>query len=179
MDETALLEKTLQDRVVVNNPNLTSNKIKHIILHNPLRQYFIKQVKEPLLRVIIALAGKYPKPTKANTDTLIAHTLLDIFAEFHKFNKVKPELFHAAERVFVDEIEHDSVYTDLFQVFLEYIIEAILGGKWEARRLNKPAERYWSEVQPYGGKYSIVHKIQEKRLEILGLLGIDERDLNL
>ena len=169
--DTDLLEKTLQDRVVGGNPNLVSHKIKHIILNNPFRRYFVNKVKAPLLKAIISLANKYPEPTKDNTDSLIAHTLIDIFGEFHKHNRVRRDLFHAVGKVIPSEVEHDSVYAHLFQIFLEYVIEAILDGKWTPRPLNKPSTRYWiKEETPYGGEYSIIHKLLEHRQEILRLI---------
>lgn len=168
-----LIEKVLEDRVVGNNPNLVSQKVRHIILHNPLRQYFVNMVKAPLLKAIISLAEKYPEPTKENTDSVVAHALIDCFASFKEHNKVRPALFHAVSKVIPDEVEHDSVYSDLFQVFLEYIIESILAGTWQPRPLGKPAPRYWSETPPYGGENSIIYKLLQHKDEIKKILEID------
>jgi len=172
MDEEVinLIGKTLKDNVAGNNPNLTSRKVRHIILHNPLRRYFIEMVKAPLLKAIISLAEKYPEPTKESTDRVIAHTLLDCFDEFHKHNLTREDLFHAIGKVVIDEVEHDSVYCDLFQIFLEHIIEAILDGKWKPRELNKPADRYWGEEKPYGGEHTIIYKLTKHREEVNDIL---------
>ncbi len=165
-----LMERTLRDRISGNNPNVTSHKVRDIILHNPLRQYFISAVKAPLVKAIISLANKYPKPTSDNLDTANAQVLRDAFGKFHKHNKVKPDMFLAVERIAVGEVEHDPVYGDFLQIFLEFIIEAILAGKWKPRRLGKPAPRYWSETPPYGGENSIIYKLMQHKDEIKSIL---------
>jgi len=166
-----LIERTLRDRVVGNNPNLTSHKVKHIILHFPLRRYFVNRVQAPLLKTMIALANKYPKPTKDNTDDELAHALIDIFERFDKLNKVRPDLFQALDRVVVNKVDVDSVYRYLLQSLLELVFESILDGKWKARPLGKPASRYWRETPPYGGEHSIIYKLIKHRDEIKSILG--------
>lgn len=173
---TDLIQKTLGDYVVGENPNRVSRKIRHIILHNPLRWYFIDIVKGPLVKAIVALAHKYPVPTKENADNRIAHTLIDTFDYFHSHNLIWPDMMEAVGRVLIDEVEHDPVYRDFFQILLEKVIEAMLDGKWESRPYGKPGARYWKEEPPYGGETTIIYKLIEHRDEIKSILGIESQE---
>ncbi len=170
-----VIERTLQDRIVGNNPNLTSYKVKHIILHNPLRQYFIEVVKAPLLKAIIALSNKFPEPTESNTDDAIAHAILDIQDKFFSYesNAGRKELFEAAFKIFIAEIEHDDYYRFRLDWILEEMIKKILDGKWESLPLNAMRKFCWNEPEPYGGENSIIYKMMQHRNEIKRTLGID------
>jgi len=166
-----LLEKTLKDRVVGDNPNLTSNLLSRIILNTPFRQYFIEQVKAPLLESIISLANEYPEPTRDNLEHPISLALLDIMDKFYSYedNSGRIGLFRASGRLLIGEVEHDGYYRERLQFILEEIIRAILDGKWAPRDDGYPT-LYWKEPQPHGGVHSIIAKMIEHREEICQLL---------
>jgi len=166
-----LLEKTLKDRVVGGNPNLTSKMVMHVILHTPLRQHFIERVKAPLLEAIVSLANKYPEPTKDNLQHPISLALLGIMCKFCSYedNPGREGLFRAVGRLLIDEVEHDAYYRDRFQFILEEIIKSILDGNWSARGKDKPSA-CWKEPRPHGGVHSIIAKMIGHREEICRLL---------
>lgn len=169
--ENSLMENTIKDRIVGDNPNLTSRMVSHIILHAPFRQYFIDHVKAPLLENIVSLAGKYPEPTKDNLEHPVALAMLDIMEKFYTYedNKIRIGLFKAMGKLATNEIEHDGYYRERLQFILEEIIKAILSGKWTPRDSGNPAI-CWKEPQPHGGAHSIIAKMIEHKEEILAIL---------
>ena len=72
-------------------------------------------------------------------------------------------------KIVLFEVEHDVFYRDPFNWFIEEIIKAILRGDWEERTNGHPI---WNETEPYGGKYSIIRTLQNKRA-LEDLLGDD------
>lgn len=150
--------------------------LSQVILNAPLRQYFIKKVKAPLMKVLILVANRLPPVTKENTHYKNTHTLIDIFDKFFEhFWRLDPDrekMFRGAFKIFLAEIEHDILYRDPFNWFIEEIIKAILRGDWEERTNGHPIPYWWREKGEYGGKYSIIRILQDKkRLE--ALLGAD------
>ena len=136
----------------------------------PFRDYVINKIKAPLMKVLIMVAGRLPEVTKENTTYDGTHVLMDIFDKFFTYTNTREQMFRAAFKIFLAEIEHDIFYRDALQIFIEEIIKKILAGKWPARRDEEPMPYYWSNKTPKGGKYSIISILQNKK-EMENLLG--------
>jgi len=155
------------------------------------RQYFINQVKKPLMeglekfhkatswwskiRVIpqiVKSIRRYPTPTFENTNCANTHPTLKIIEKFNTYhhNSMRQPLFDAIFKIAVCEFEHDIYYADLRDWWVEQIILAILDGEWQPRLENHPDPRWWREPKPYGGKHSIVYKMWKHRKEIQRIL---------
>lgn len=150
--------------------------LSHWMLKSVMRGYVIKKIKEPLMKILILVAKRLPPVTKENTNFKNTHTLIDIFDRFFELenNHGREEMFRAAFKLFLAEIEHDIYYRDRFNWFIEEIIKAILRGDWEERTNGHPMICWKEKGQytEYGGKYSIIQILQNKqRLE--ALLGDD------
>ena len=140
--------------------------LSHIILKSPLRDYFIKKVKLPLMKALILIGKRIPEVTKENTLSKNAHTFSDIFDKFEKHYKIggeRLEMFKASRKIFLMEIDHDILYGDPFLWFIEETIKAILRGDIEERTNGHPMMPWWDEEPPYGGKYSIIRILQNKQ----------------
>ena len=115
--------------------------IRHIILAQPLRNYFIKKVKIPLERAIVLLdapniswwkrilliieiihfAKKYPSPTRGNVKDHNALILLDVRDWFleHYGKQGKHAMLRAGITLLVVEYAHDPDYRWMFHLLLE------------------------------------------------------------
>lgn len=151
--------------------------------------FVVNKVKAPLQKAILnskrlidviptvissasLLKGKFGEITKDKAFQQNAHCLIDHKARFLSYenNPGRASLFSAAYDVTVAEVEHDNYYRERLNVEVEWIIEDILAGKWIGRVEGTPAKKYWNEPAPYGGKYSIISKLQKHREEILKLI---------
>lgn len=155
-----------------------TRRVDQTILAQPLRNYFIQKVKKPLMKALVVLSRRYPQPTKENTGNIISHSILEIFQEFHERNSARPDMMRGAERVFVDEVEHDRVYYDMFNWILEQVILKILEGKWGLRN-NKML--YWKEPDSFlhdteqlkrKTRDTVISRMIEHREEIKAILRI-------
>jgi len=149
-----------------------ANAVKHRMLGQPFRNFIIKH-KAIFQSAIIAFAKILPEPTKEGCIFENSHTLIekrDRFLEYEN-NNGRQEMFQAIWNIFIDENEHDDYYRFRFEWTIEEIIKDILSGKWQPRPQGYPFSEHWNEPQPYGGKHSIVYKLQSKRKEILELIG--------
>lgn len=138
--------------------------IDHIVLASPLRQFFIRKVKAPLMKVIIMVAKRVPEITKGNTTNVNTHILIDIFEDFfkHEGNSSREKMFRAAFKIFLLEIEHDRYYRDRFNWFIEEIIKSILRHEWQPAIEGNP--RDWLKASlNRGGKYSIISILKDKK----------------
>lgn len=84
-------------------------------------------------------------------------------------------MFEAVARIGLAEYEHDRFYRDRFQFILEEIIKSILDGDWKPREEGSPKSNLWKEPTPYGGKNSIIYKLNLYGEEIKALINIEER----
>ena len=122
------------------------------------------------MKRIILIGKRMPEVTKENTEWEGTHALIDIFAKLFTYTHVREEMFLPAEKIFLAEVEHDIFYRDLFLLFIEEVIKAILAGKIHGRRDEEPMDYYWTNVTPKGGKHSIINILQNKK-EMENLLG--------
>ena len=177
MDETALLEKTLQDRVVGSNPNLTSKNIKHIILNNPLRFYFITKVKDPIrkaleagktlkevIATVIESAKRIPNFSNEDIDHPTSQLLAEKLDEIVKYhtNSMRSEMVKQACKLLKAEYDHDDYYAWFFDYLIVELALEVLRGTYKPKRLKFPLSHCWQ------GRDIPDHKtILEKAREIL------------
>ena len=161
------VENQMRDGKTTISINSDERSISHTILAQPHRSYFMEKVKAPLQKAFEILSLRWPQPNHNNVSSLISNSLLDIFEDFKLWNTTKPKMFAGAERVLVDEVEHDIVYRNLFTWFIEKIILKILEGKWNLRTDMK----WCKEDNPSGLKKSFLYKFIAHRKEILTILG--------
>jgi len=101
------------------------------ILRTDLRDYVIKMVKALLMKALILVANRLPAITRENTRFKNTHILMGIIDKFLELenNPGREEMFRAAFKIFLMEIEHDIYYRDRFNWFLEEIIKCYLEGR--------------------------------------------------
>lgn len=133
------------------------------------RQYFVKDVKAPLLCsltrceqrrhkfleriyllwdvfVIVRSIYRYPEPTRENIKKRMNSVLFDVWDEFFErdTNEGKTALFKAVRRVLAVEIEHDSHYSERFTWFLKRLAEKYVSGEWPPLEPWCPVD-YWND----------------------------------
>ena len=160
--------------------DLSTLPVSHIILGQPLRNYFIKRVKEPFVKFIVWIGRKYPDPDKHSTSGQMDTTLRYVLDRLVKYNKeARQDFFEASRRIILDEAGHDSFERDRILACTDYLLESLLDGDLLPRQEGRPDKMFWTEPAPYGGKYSMIHKIREHRKEINALIGrMGKEDLN-
>jgi len=116
--------------------------LSHWILMQPMRQYVIDKIKAPMLKAIVALASKYPKPTRENVVKINTLTLLDIRDKFFEYedNPGRKALFEAIWQIFIVEYEHDIYYRHR----IDWVLEEITKSDWKPRPLGHP-DKCWRE----------------------------------
>src|SRR3990167_1828728 len=67
--------------------DLSTLSVSHLILGQPLRNYFIKRVKEPFVKFIVWIGRKYPDPDKHSTSGQMDTTLRYVLDRLVKYNK--------------------------------------------------------------------------------------------
>jgi len=151
------------------------NKVKAPLQRAILNSKRIAEIIPALISSASLLRGKFGDITKDKTFQQNAHCLIDHKAKFLSYmnNKGRAPLFSAAYDIGAAEVEHDNCYQEWLNVEVEFIIEDILSGKWIGRDEGTPAKKFWNEPAPYGGKYSIISKLQKHRVEILKLIEED------
>ena len=164
------------------------------IIKDPLRYAIVKaKTAKDLIKPLMAANGKFlakMELKKGNTIYLNTHTLMDNKKKFllYEDNPKRAKMFEAAYNVLIFEYEHDPYYHFRFDWVVEKIVEAILLGEWmprpegfPQRNADRPKAKHshWKEPTPYGGGYSIVTKLRDKRNEVLKVLGMTEEDLKL
>lgn len=111
--------------------------IKEMLFYQ--RQYIIDKVKAPLMKAIIHLAMRFPKPTKDNTVFKNTHIRLEV-AEYILNNlTARGDVVEAGLRILIDECEHDGFYEFLHDT---YITELLKRG-WQPNERGFPMYRYW------------------------------------
>lgn len=127
--------------------------LNHTMLRGNLREYVIRHVKDPLRKILIAIAKRLPEPTKVNTLQPNSHVLLDIRDEFfkHENNPAHPEgkfpgreeMFWAAWKIFICEYDHDPYYKYRFDWVIEQIVKAREEGTWTPLPEGRPRGATW------------------------------------
>ena len=159
-----------------------------LMLGHPWRDYVINFVKDPLRRAIIKAktlseifrtlktsAKRIPvEITRRNCKMPNTHVLFDIEDKFFEYEKngSRIPLYRAAFKIYKSEVEHDTDYSFRGEWLLEEQIKTILDGRWKPRPEGAPHHSKWKEPEPYGGKHSIIYKLQQKREEIKKLLEV-------
>lgn len=130
-----------------------------------------------LLKSVGKLRGIFGDASKQNVLRPIANCLIEHKERYLSYenNQGRTPLFSSVYDIAIAETESDLFYEDRLNVEIEFIIEDILAGKWDARCEGQP-HQYWNEPAPYGGKHSIVYKLQKHREEILKII---EGEVNL
>jgi len=173
--DTSLLEKTLQDRVVGSNPNLTSKNIKHIILNNPLRFYFITKVKDPIrkaleagktlkevIATVIESAKRIPNISNEDIDHPTSRLLaekLDEIVKYHK-NSMRSEMVKQACKLLKAEHAHDDYYAWFFDYLIVELAFEVLRGTYKPKRRKFPLSHCWKGPEIPDHKF-ILNKARE------------------
>ncbi len=147
-----------------------SKLLYRIILCSPLRDFYIYKVKAPVQKALEWAGTITPEVTKENTEWEGTHALMDIFANLSLYTEIKPQMFEAAQKISLIEVEHDGFYRDFFLLFIEEVIKKILAGKFPYRRDEIPNPYYWRNMTPKGGKLSIIGILQDKK-QLENLMG--------
>ena len=176
---------------------------EHLLSHQMLTKYrthVIKTFKDPLrkfltfgknlsvskiLKVMAIVAKRFPAPTKRNTAFANTHLFLDLVTKYMTYenNPPRSSMLEPGFKIAIAEYEHDPYYRDRADWGIEEIVKAVLDGRLRPRLLGHPIPnadnpnsplKHWNEPAPYGGKHSIVYKIQNHRKEILAILEKDD-----
>lgn len=186
--ENKILQSYLRGDTKIDLSQPDDRPLSERMLTFPWRDYVINRVKAPLRRRIIKakrlfeivssiieasnkIRSKFGSITNTQVVNQNTHCLIEHKEKFISFesNPDRINLLEAAYDILIAENAHDYYYSDRFQVELEFIIQDILAGKWQPRLEGRP-DQYWNETKPYGGKYSIVYKLQKHREEILKII---------
>ncbi len=124
---------------------------------------FVIKCKGVLRKVVIWYASKIPEPTKENTLEPNVHLLLDIRDKFFEYYDIvshdkngRKEMWWAAWKILITEVEHDPHYRNIFFWFLEEIVELTMNGKWQPRPSRHPSG-FWKEPRNADGDYGKYH----------------------
>ncbi len=139
----------------------------HQMLTFPLRQYVIEKCKEPLYKLILMVAKRWPRPTRRNCrhpNTLVWIDILDRFMAMEDTASQREDLFKAINKIFIAEYEHDhSYYGERIDVILELWLEEVLKGNYKPRSKGYP-HQYW-KVDPNkrGPGYDFINEKYRER----------------
>lgn len=100
------------------------------------------KVKKPLMKAIVTLVGRYPKPTRENCINPNTYILMDIRDKFLECesNPSRKALFEAAFKLLIAEYEHDPYY----RYRLDWVLEQLMESDWQPRKIRQ--EPYWGEL---------------------------------
>ena len=131
----------------------------------------LAQIVPALMQAVSRLRLKFGSMEDCLTSDPNTQCLKEHKARFLSYenNKGRSPLFAAVYDIAIAENESDNYYRFRLGAEIEWIVEDILAGKWEPRFEGHP-DTHWNEPAPYGGKYSIVYKLQKHRKEILKLI---------
>ncbi len=132
------------------------------------RDYFIKDVKAPLMESLIKstrrvnffsyislfidvfrmlrAVNRYPEPTKENSDKTNVHVIIDFWDDFERWNTSRVELFRVARRVSLAEIQHDDWYAERHDKYLYEMTKAIQEGRYILPIVHSPTT-HWSDPE--------------------------------
>ena len=112
----------------------------------PTRGFMIRFAKRPLRLAMIAIAKKWPEPTRDNCVRPNTHKLLDIRDKFfqHDSNYGKRRgMFEAAFKIFICIYEAHAYYSQRF----DWVMEQLLNSGW-ATNDNNPS-KCWIKKEIY------------------------------
>ena len=103
----------------------------------PTRGFMIRFAKRPLRLAMIAIAKKWPEPTRDNCVRPNTHKLLDIRDKFfrHDSNSDRQDMFEAAFKIFICIYEAHAYYSQRF----DWVMEQLLNSGW-ATNDNNPSK---------------------------------------
>jgi hypothetical protein len=121
--------------------------LRSSMLFGKMRQYIIKKVKAPLMKVLIIMAGRLPEPTKENCTNPNSHILLDIRDRFFDLenNPGREPLFRAIFKIAICEYEHDPYYG----YRMDWVKEEMDKRGWNPRPQGRPRGIHWREFHDY------------------------------
>lgn len=117
----------------------------------PLRQYVIKDIKMPLMKVLLLTAGRFKSKfgsiTKENTIQPISHILIDSKEEFrkHYYNSSRKQMMEASFDIGTFVVEHDPHYRWLFIWLLKRLKKEIEAGNLKLIDEPFPDNVSWKE----------------------------------
>jgi len=108
--------------------------LKHIV-NSDQRDYIIDKVNAPLLKAIVLLAGRYPKPTHENCVHPNTHILLDIEEQFflNWVTSRSEALFRALFRIVEVKYEHSPNWRNM----LDWAIMMVQRSSWKPFNSNR------------------------------------------
>jgi len=153
-----------------------SSLIGRQMLSEPLRDYVIKDIKRPLRKVLELVVRRFRSKfgiiTPDRVTFRVTRNLMGIWDKVlscHR-NPGRDGIFQAARDVSLWEVEHDPYYRHIVEVMAEVLVEQVLAGEWEPRPEGYPYHQWWDEPEPYGGKYSIIARINAHKDKINKIL---------
>ena len=108
-----------------------------ILNKDKMRLYVIEKVKKPLRLALVAIAKRYPEPTKENCTHPNTQILFDLWEKFKEHDRTSPAraaMFDAVFKIFICEYEHDPYYRSRFDWCLEFIKKT----NWKKDPLGRP-----------------------------------------
>ena len=99
------------------------------IVNSDMREYFIEKVNAPLVKAIVILGGRYPKPTHDNVLHPNTHILIDLRDEFFKVwdTRRSERLFEALWRILIVKYEHSPGWQFMF----DWVIMMVQKSNWK------------------------------------------------
>lgn len=82
---------------------------------NEMRSYIIEKAKAPMRKLIVKASTRFPNPTRCNCHNPLSLKLFDIWDEFNERDRSgaeRKDMFNAAWKMLIIEVEHDVYYRD-------------------------------------------------------------------
>ena len=110
-----------------------------------MKKYIIKNAKRPLRLAIIAIAKRWPEPTRESCLREGSQKLLDIQEKFFKHQPTATSrgwMFQAAFKIFICMYESDVYYKQRF----DWIMGELLESGWNTKD-NNPSKSWVKDVE--------------------------------
>ena len=107
------------------------------------RGFLTMWCKKPLRLALVAIAKKWPEPTRENSAKPNTQILFDIWEEFNKHQVVSEhttEMFNAAFKIFICTYEAHQYYSQRF----DWVMSLLLKSGWDTRD-NNPSKVWEKE----------------------------------
>ena len=105
------------------------------------------------MEAVIAFAKVLPNPDEIECNYINTPILKRIRDKFLGYLNFREDLYQAAWRIVIDELEHDPDHRAALEFILEEIVEAIMDGEWKPREVGWPGPRMWKEPRTPEGNY--------------------------